>query len=414
MRVKKIFAYGMVAVMCAGMMTGCGKNDTKTQFKTYSKCATVDKAAYTDIEYVPESREVSQDEVDSAIDSFCSDNSEITQDKTSAIKDGDKVNVDYVETISGTEKDSQTAYDITIGSNTLGDGSDDQLIGSKPGDKKTVTVSYPDDYSDTTVAGLTAEFEVTINYISVTIVPEYTDDLVKKASDGEYTNTTDYTAHLKEDLQAEKDKSADKADREAVLKAVEEKVTFDKYPEDEIQSSVQSLVSNIRSAAENYGTDFETYAKYLMGYQDEASFLEYLHTTVESVMKEKIVVSCIALDNDLLADDSDIADYRKTLMEENNLENDSDIDQYYSADDIMFFATEENVLDFLMDRAVQTEATATDAENTDEETEAASEGSTAETTVASEDSTAETTEAASEDSTDEAAAADTTSSSEAE
>lgn len=403
MRVKKIFAYGMVAVMCAGMMTGCGKNDTKSQFKTYSKCATVDKAAYTDIEYVPESREVSQEDVDNAIDSFCSDNSETTQDKTSAIKDGDKVNVDYVETISGTEKDSKTAYDITIGSNTLGDGSDDQLIGSKPGDKKTVTVSYPDDYSDTTVAGLTAEFEVTINYIAVTNVPEYTDALVKKASDGEYTNTTDYTAHLKEDLQDEKNKSADKADREAVLKAVEEKVTFDKYPEDEIQSSVQSLVSNIKSAAQNYGIDFETYAKYLMGYQDEAAFLDYLHTTVESVMKEKIVVSCIALDNDLLADDSDIADYRKTLMEENNLENDSDIDQYYSADDIMFFATEENVLDFLMDRAVQTEATSTDADKTEEET-----------ATASEDSTAEDAAAASEDSNDEAAEADTTAGTEAE
>ena len=53
MRVKKIFAAGMVAVMCAGLMTGCGSNDTKSQFKKFSKCATIDKAAYTDIEYVP-------------------------------------------------------------------------------------------------------------------------------------------------------------------------------------------------------------------------------------------------------------------------------------------------------------------------------------------------------------------------
>ena len=67
MRVKKIFAAGMVAVMCAGLMTGCGSNDTKSQFKKFSKCATIDKAAYTDIEYVPASREVSEDDVNSAI-----------------------------------------------------------------------------------------------------------------------------------------------------------------------------------------------------------------------------------------------------------------------------------------------------------------------------------------------------------
>lgn len=70
MRAKKIFAAGMVAVMCAGLMTGCGSNDTKSQFKKFSKCATIDKAAYTDIEYVPASREVSEDDVNSAISSF--------------------------------------------------------------------------------------------------------------------------------------------------------------------------------------------------------------------------------------------------------------------------------------------------------------------------------------------------------
>ncbi len=361
MRVKKIFAAGMVAVMCAGLMTGCGSNDTKSQFKKFSKCATIDKAAYTDIEYVPASREVSEDDVNSAISSFCSDNSETTEDKTSTVADGDKINVDYVETVSGTEKDSKTDYTLTMGNNTLGDGSDDQLIGSKPGDIKTITVTYPDDYSDTTVAGLTAEYKVTINYISVTTVPEYTDALVKKATDGEYTTTDDYTAHLKEDVQKDKDDSADETDRTSVLKAVEEKVTFDKYPEDEVASYIQSMVSNVRSAADNYGIDFEAYMKYFYGYEDEASFLEYLHTTVENVMKEKIVVSCIAMDNDLIADNADIKAYRQKVMDKNNLENDSDVDKYYSESDLMFYATEENVLDYLMNRSVQVEATATDA-----------------------------------------------------
>ena len=69
----------------------------------------------------------------------------------------------------------------------------------------------------------------------------------------------------------------------------------------------------------------------------------------------------------------------------------------------MFYATEENVLDFLMDRAVQTEATSTDADKTEEET-----------ATASEDSTAEDATAASEDSTAEAAEADTTAGTEAE
>ena len=361
MRVKKIIAAGMTAVMCAGLLSGC--SSSSSQFKKYSKCATVDKAAYTDIEYVPASREVTDDDVQNSIDSFCNDNSETSEDKTSAIKDGDKVNVDYVETISGTEKDSQTDYSLTIGNNTLGDGSDDQLIGSKAGDVKEITVTYPDDYSDTTVAGLTATYKVTVNYISVTTVPEYTDALVKKASGGEYTTTDEYTKHLREDLQADKDKEADDEDKASVLKAVEEKVTFDKYPEDEIKTYIQTTVNNAKQNAENYGIDFTTYMAYFYGCSDEAAFLEKLHTAVESVMKEKIVVSCIALDNDLIADADDVKAYRAKVMEDNKLESDEDVDKYYSEDDLMFYATEENVLDFLMKRAVETVATATDAES---------------------------------------------------
>lgn len=376
MRAKKIIAAGIMAAMCAGLMTGCSSN--KSQFNKYSKCAVVDKAAYTDIEYVPASREVTDDDVQSSIDSFCNDNSETSEDKTSAIKDGDKVNVDYVETISGTEKDSKTGYSLTIGNNTLGDGSDDQLIGSKAGDVKEITVTYPDDYSDTTVAGLTATYKVTVNYISVTTVPEYTDALVKKASGGEYTTTDAYTEHLREDLQTDKDKSADDEDRTSVLKAVEEKVTFDKYPEDEIKTYIQTTVDNAKQNAENYGIDFSTYMAYFYGCSDEAAFLEKLHTIVESVMKEKIVVSCIALDNNLIADDADVKTYRAKVVEENDLESDEDVDKYYSEDDLNFYATEENVLDFLMKRAVETTATATDADSESATDESTTEESTTE------------------------------------
>lgn len=383
MRAKKIIAAGIMAAMCAGLMTGCSSN--KSQFNKYSKCAVVDKAAYTDIEYVPASREVTDDDVQSSIDSFCNDNSETSEDKTNAIKDGDKVNVDYVETISGTEKDSKTGYSLTIGNNTLGDGSDDQLIGSKAGDVKEITVTYPDDYSDTTVAGLTATYKVTVNYISVTTVPEYTDALVKKATDGEYTTTDAYTKHLREDLQADKNKDADDEDKASVLKAVEEKVTFDKYPEEEIKTYIQTTVNNAKQNAENYGIDVSTYLTYFYGASDEAAFLDKLHTSVENVMKEKIVVSCIALDNDLLADDADVKAYRAKVVEDNNLENDSDVDKYYTEDDLVFYATEENVLDFLMKRAVETEDTeasedteeaATSESGSEETTEGTTEGTT--------------------------------------
>ena len=166
---------------------------------------------------------------------------------------------------------------------------------------------------------------------------------------------------------------------------MEEKVTFDKYPEEEIKTYIQTTVNNAKQNAENYGIDVSTYLTYFYGASDEAAFLDKLHTSVENVMKEKIVVSCIALDNDLLADDADVKAYRAKVVEDNNLENDSDVDKYYTEDDLVFYATEENVLDFLMKRAVETEDTeasedteeaATSESGSEDTTEGTTEGTT--------------------------------------
>ena len=82
-------------------------------------------------------------------------------------------------------------------------------MGVKPGESKTVTVTYAEDNADTTLAGKTAEFKVDVNYISVTTIPEYTNELVNKATDGEYTTTEAYTQYLTEQATDEKNREAD-------------------------------------------------------------------------------------------------------------------------------------------------------------------------------------------------------------
>ena len=96
------------------------------------------------------------------------------------IKDGDKVNIDYVGTIDGVEFEGGNSggngYDLTIGSGTFIKGFESQLIGHKPGEDVTVKVTFPDDYNKTELAGKPAEFAVTIHGIYAD--PEYNDDFV--------------------------------------------------------------------------------------------------------------------------------------------------------------------------------------------------------------------------------------------
>ena len=378
---KRVLVALLATALTVSVISGCGS--TKSEFRQYAKCAEVKD--YDGIEYVPTSREVTQDQIDEKINSFCTDNNVETKDYDSVIKDGDDVNINYVETINGEEKaknDDEAGTSIVMGKDALAPGLDEQMIGLKPGVQKTFTITYPDDYSDTTIAGMEAKFDVTINYIKITTTPEYTDDLVKSATDGKYTTTEDYTKYLTDELQKDTDKSADSTDRANVLKAIKEKTTFTKYPEGEIDAYVKSVMDNIESSASQYGIGVQTFLQYFYGYTDEASFVSYLQSTVESVMQEKIVVSSIALEKDLVANDKETDAYKQKLMDDNEVDEDT-INSKYSASDLKFYATEEKVLDYLMGTAVQVDSTEASSEDSSEDgsTEAESTGATTEATT---------------------------------
>ncbi|MCR5301455.1 MAG: FKBP-type peptidyl-prolyl cis-trans isomerase [Lachnospiraceae bacterium] len=117
------------------------------------------------------------------------------------IKDGDKVNIDYVGTMDGKEFEGGNSggngYDLTIGSGTFIEGFESQLIGHKPGDEVTVKATFPEDYNNTELAGKPAEFAVSIHGIYQD--PEYNDDFVCAYYPDMGSTVEEYEASLKKD-----------------------------------------------------------------------------------------------------------------------------------------------------------------------------------------------------------------------
>ena len=130
-----------------------------------------------------EANTVSDEDVASYISENILVNYTETQEVTDrAAADGDTVNIDYVGTVAGVEFDGGSAegYDLTLGSGTFIDGFEEQIVGHMPGDSFDVTVTFPEDYRSTDLAGKEAVFATTLNYISETVTPELTDDFVKE------------------------------------------------------------------------------------------------------------------------------------------------------------------------------------------------------------------------------------------
>lgn len=163
-------------------------------------------ADYKNISVPEDEVAATQEEVDEKINSTLESHKELMTDADLVIADGDEVNIDYVGTVDGVEFDGGNSngagYDVTIGSGSLVDDFEQQLIGHKPGEELTVEVTFPEDYSEE-MAGKDASFAVTVNGIMKT--PELTDAFVaENLADSEGVSTAaDYRAKLEEDFRKE-------------------------------------------------------------------------------------------------------------------------------------------------------------------------------------------------------------------
>jgi trigger factor len=69
---------------------------------------------------------------------------------------------------------------VEIGSGRLIPGFEDQLVGVKAGDEKTINVTFPDDYGSKDLAGKPATFDLKITSVKTAGETKIDDDFAKR------------------------------------------------------------------------------------------------------------------------------------------------------------------------------------------------------------------------------------------
>ena len=230
---KRSLKLGAVCLGMAVLLCACGKGSTESTEAASSETETAQSEAvsetvaetedtnvypyeydvesmvklgeYKGLTYTETDVSVSDDEVESQINSTLTAHATAKQITDRAVEDGDTVNIDFEGKIDGKTFDGGTASgaSLTIGSGTFIDGFEDGLIGVKPGDKTTLKLKFPDEYkTNTDLAGKDVTFDVTVNYIKGDdIVPELDDDFVKGLNIDDVSNVKEYRAYVKSQLQ---------------------------------------------------------------------------------------------------------------------------------------------------------------------------------------------------------------------
>jgi trigger factor len=148
---------------------------------TYEVIPPIELQPTNGIKVTREVVEVSEDEVNEQILKIA-DSARTFETKEGEAASGDRVTMNYLGKVDGEAFDGGAAEDaeLVIGSNRFIPGFEDQLVGVKAGDEKTITVTFPADYPAANLSGKEATFDITVKEVAAPAEVELNDELASK------------------------------------------------------------------------------------------------------------------------------------------------------------------------------------------------------------------------------------------
>ena len=290
------------------------------------------------------------------------------------IKEGDTVNIDYEGRIDGAVLDGGTGnYDLEIGSGSFIEGFEDQLIGVAVGDTVDLNVTFPEDYGAEYLAGKDAVFTVTANYIRT--MPELTNELVSRMTDGEYTTIDSYREYERGKLTKDAEENQKAEANTGLMTQLYNTCKVESLPEDLVDYAVKQTKNQYIQMAQMYGMTYEDMVA--MYGVDEETFLSYIHDDIEASLKQEIILKGIAAQENITISEAEYQKGAAKYAETYGMESVAAFESYYPRKEIEGSLLQNKTLDFVRENAVINEVepenvqeTGTrDLDRTDAETE---------------------------------------------
>ena len=216
---------------------------------------------YKGVEVEKSDVEVTDEDINKEVDKERENNSRTIDVDDRAVENGDIIKLDFDGSVDGVPFEGGKAenYTLTIGSGSFIPGFEDQLIGTKIGEEKDVTVTFPEDYHEKSLAGKEAVFKCKVNAISVKELPEADDEFASEVS--EFETLAEYKEDIKKKLTEKKEKVARaKKEAQAIEKAVENATM--EIPDAMIDTQVQSMMEDFARRMQSQGLSLEQYFQF--------------------------------------------------------------------------------------------------------------------------------------------------------
>jgi trigger factor len=261
-----------------------------------------------------------------------------------AAKEGDQVTVDFKGTIDGEPFAGGEAenYRLVLGEGQFLEEFEQGVMGAKPGEEKTVTVSFPDDYHGEEVAGKAVEFKIQVNKVAEPKLPEVNEEFAKSfgVKDGDMEA---FRKEVADNLARERDERLSRLTRTRVLDAMIRENDLE-VPEKLVEREIESMIAMNKSMLEQQGLPTDQFSPDREQYREDA----------ERRVAMGLILSEVVRKNEMKADPDRVKD-RIEKMAVSYEQPEAFVQWYYSSRERMqqveSMVLEEQVVELLLEGA---------------------------------------------------------------
>jgi trigger factor len=288
---------------------------------------------YKDAVPAVEAQEVTDEELNTRIEELAASQAPLEKvEEDRGLENDDTALMDFEGFVDGVAFDGGKAenYSLKIGSGSFIPGFEDQMIGMKAGEEKTISVKFPDEYQAENLKGKDSEFKVKLHEIQQKGKVEINDDLAKKMYPDDENATVDTLKEkVKEQIQAEKQsKYYNEELKDVLVEALVSKFDFD-LPEAVVEQEMNVLANNQAS-----GMSEEELTELKENQDKVVELRESFRDEAAKSVKLTFIIDAVSREENIAVSDDEVMQtlYYEALM---SGQNPQEIMEYYKSNNLL-------------------------------------------------------------------------------
>jgi len=288
---------------------------------------TVELKPYDKFSFTKDASDVTDEDVDKMKKQFLESKAEekAIEDKDTALAtghfaifnfEGEQENGEKPENMKGSD------FKLEIGSGQFIPGFEDAMIGMKAGEKKTIDLTFPEDYHAEELKGAKVKFHTELLEIKEKSYPELDDEMAKEVG---YESKEDFMTKTRANLEYQKERQANEKLNQEILEKLVAENAFD-IPSALVAQQMEHLKKDMEGTLKQQGFTDDMVVEYFEKWQDD------LKTKGEFQVRSGLILDKLAKEFDIESTDADL----EAKIEETSKSSGLDMEQvrkYYTSNE---------------------------------------------------------------------------------